>query len=167
MKFSLAAFDVRRFCSTGLVSVLVLSGAMASQARADEIIVTIERVTALDQEDALSRPDFLARVTIAGEAFVTPVIRNQNTITPNWVLSKNVPAGTHNVKVEILDQDVTKNDLADINRVDNKRDIDFTVNTRNCRIQGFSSPFRCGSKIVRAGTERRKARVTFSVAVKR
>lgn len=149
------------------LAVLAFGAAAAGEVRADEISVTIERVQALDKEDALSKPDFLARVTIAGEAFVTPVVRNQSEITPNWVLRKTVPAGTHAIKVEILDKDITKNDFVDINRIDGKRDLDFTVNTRTCAIAGFSSAYRCGSKIVRAGAERRKAEVTFSVAVKR
>jgi hypothetical protein len=83
------------------------------------------------------------------------------------VISKTVAAGVHNIKLEILDKDVTKNDFVDVNRVDNKRDLDFTIDTRSCRIGGFSTAYRCRSPIVRAGNEKKKAEVTFSIAVKR
>lgn len=137
-------------------------------ASADEITVSILRVTALDQGDALSRPDFLARVTIAGELFVTKPILNQTDIQPSdWVFRKSVSPGRHEVKVEILDKDVTKNDFVDINRVDGKRDLDFTVDTRRCVVLGFSPSYRCGTRIVRAGAERRKAEITFTVDARR
>jgi hypothetical protein len=41
------------------------------------------------------------------------------------------------------------------------------VNTRNCRIDGFSSRFKCGQKITRAGKEKKAAEVTFIVMVKK
>ncbi len=138
-----------------------------SQVHAEEIVVTISRVKALDKFDALSKADMMARVTIAGEATTTAFIKDQDDIRPNWVIRKNVPSGVHDVKVEILDKDVTKNDFIDINRLDNKRDLDFKVNTRNCQITGFTQSYRCRSAIVRAGNEKKKAAITFTVDVKR
>jgi hypothetical protein len=140
---------------------------LPSQARADEIVVNITRVKALDKFDELSKADMLARVTIAGEAFTTAVTKDQDDIRPNWVIRKNVPPGVHDVKVEILDKDVTKNELVDINRLNNRRDINFQVNTQNCQVTGFAQSYRCGSAIVRAGNERKKAAITFKVDVKR
>jgi hypothetical protein len=138
------------------------------QAHADEIIVNISRVKALDRSDNLSRPDFLARVTISGEPFVTKPVMNRDDIQPtDWVFRKSVPPGKHDVKIEILDKDVTKNESIDINRIDGKRDIDFAVDTRRCVVTGFSPPQRCGARIVRAGAERKKAEITFSVDARR
>ena len=135
----------------------------ASPAFADEITVNISLIRASDKIDALSAPDLFARVTIAGEAFQTEVVRNRNAANPNWTVSKRVEAGIHNVKIEILDKDVTKNEPVDINRVDNKRDLDFTVDTKSCIIGGFADAFRCGSEIKREGQELRKAEITFTV----
>jgi C2 domain len=138
-----------------------------SAARADQIVVNISQVKTLDKTDALSKADFLARVTIAGEVFTTATIRNQDDIQPNWSIRKTVEPGVHDVKLEILDKDVTKNDFVDINQRDNKRDLDFKVDTRRCAVIGFSVPYRCGSVIARSGNERKKAEVTFVVDVKR
>ncbi len=138
-----------------------------SKAKADEIVVNITHVKALDKFDALSKADMLARVTIAGETFTTAFIKDQDDIRPNWIIRKSVSPGVHDVKIEILDKDVSKNEPVDINRLDNKRDLDFQVNTRNCQISGFTQSYRCRSAIVRAGNEKRKAAITFKVEVKR
>ena len=64
-----------------------------------------------------------------------------------------------------LTKDIAADDPIDINRVDPKRSLDFVVNTRSCRLEGFSSPYRCGQRVVRAGGERKKAEMTFFVDV--
>ena len=151
-----------------MVALTALTAVLPATAQADEITVRIKRVKAIDPGDALSRPDYLARVTIAGETFVTKPILNQTDISPpDWVFRKSVSPGWHDVKVEILDKDLTKNDFVDINRVDGKRDLDFKVNTRRCDISGFSGSVDCGSDIVRAGAERKSAEVTFTVRSRR
>ncbi len=160
----------RRIRAVGLATLAALLGfpVMApTQAKAEEIIVTITRVRALDKIDALSKADFGARVTIAGEAFPTAVIQNDDDIRPRWTLRKKVAAGVHDVKIELLDKDVTKSDLIDINRIAGKRDLDFKVDTGKCTVGGFTSPYRCGTAIVRSGDERKRALIMFSVAVKR
>ena len=81
-------------------------------------------------------------------------------------MSKRVEAGRHNVKLEILDKDLTKSELIGINWVDGKRDLDFVVNTRMCRIEGFASTYKCNATISRAGNERKKAEVSFVVGVR-
>ena len=72
-----------------------------------------------------------------------------------------------NVKLSVFDKDVSVDDPIDINRIDNKRDIDFTVNTKTCKVEGFSSTYKCGAKITRAGKEKKAAEVTFIVMVKK
>lgn len=150
-----------------LVSPLMLGALASSAAQADEIAVTIERVRGVGPADALSKSDFYARVTIAGQAFQTDIVRNQNDARPNWVIKKDVPSGVHDVKVEILDKDLTKSETIDITRTAGKRDLDFKVGTRRCNISGFSPSPGCGQPIVRAGNEGKAAEITFSVTTKR
>jgi hypothetical protein len=150
-----------------LAAPVLLGGLAPTAATADEIAVTIERVRGVGQADALSKSDFYARVTIAGQTFQTDLVRNQNDARPNWVIKKDVPSGVHDVKVEILDKDLTKSETIDITRTAGKRDLDFKVRTRRCNISGFSPSPACGQPIVRAGNEGKAAEITFSVNTKR
>lgn len=146
---------------------LPLTPLTAQSAVAQEIIVTVERVRALDVIDAASPADFVARITIGNQTIILGPIKDQNDIRPkDWIARHRVSAGDHPVKIEILDKDVALNDKIDINRVDQKRDLDFTVNTGSCTISGFSQAYRCGNRIVRGGAERKKAEITFKVDVR-
>lgn len=143
-----------------------LGASSAAFARDDEITVTITQVRALDKADAFLGDDLYARVTIAGEMFKTQRVAQQQDIIPDWKISKTVQRGVHDVKVEIFDKDVfSPDDEIDINRLPNKRDLDFTVNTRNCRIDGFANRYRCHQQIRRAGDDRKKAEIIFYVTV--
>lgn len=139
----------------------------AAQAGSHEITITISRVKAVDKMDMFSKADFFARATIGGEALASPTARQADDIQPNWKFVKRVSPGLHKVKLEVLDKDATKADPVDINRLNAKRDLDFAVNTRNCRIEGFTSSYKCGATISRAGKERKSAEVTFTVEVKK
>jgi hypothetical protein len=141
--------------------------ATTAAAKDPEVIIKITRVRALDQADAFSKGDFYAKATIGGETVTSPTVKQETSITPDWVLSKKAKAGVVKVNLAVFDKDVSVDDPIDINRVDNKRDIDFTVNTKTCKIEGFSSSYKCGSKIVRAGKEKKEAEVTFIVTVKK
>lgn len=145
---------------------LALGTVMADAATAAEVTVNIARVKAIDPPDAFSKGDFYARVTIDGETQKTEVVKQSIDIKPNWKISKKVKSGVINVKVEILDKDVSQDDPIDINRVDGKRDLDFTVDTRSCRIEGFSEPYKCGKSITRVGKEKKSAGITMSVGAK-
>ncbi len=139
----------------------------AGTAHADHTItVKILSVEALDKVDELSGADFYARVTIAGETQKTSIVKGED-IKPGWSISKTVRPGRHDVKLELIDKDVAQDDPVDINRIDAKRDLDFNVNTRNCRIEGFAVPYRCGRTISRAGGEKKKADIAFEVTVER
>lgn len=140
-----------------------VEAASASQ----ELTIKVSRVTLLDKVDELSKGDLYARVTIDGEVQSSPVVKGENVLKPDWKLSKKVTPGDHKVKVELVDKDVTQDDTIDINRVDKKRDLDFTVNTKSCKIEGFSSTYRCGSTITRTGQEPKKAEIAFTVSVKK
>lgn len=164
---SIVASKIFARSAKGLFAALAITAALPAAAQAQEIIVNIARVRALDVIDKLSKADFLARVTIDGEAFTTPAVRNQDDIRPNWTLRKRVSPGVHNIKIEILDKDVSKNDLIDINRINGKRDLDFQVDTRNCIVTGFQQAYRCRSVIQRGGNEAKKAEITFTVDVGR
>lgn len=156
---------------TGLaVMGAVLAGA-PSQAAAQnthEVTVTVTRFKALDRADELSRGDFFARVTINGKSKSTDVISDKEEVSPkNWELSTSVPPGVHNVKLELIDKDLSVDDPIDINRIANKRDLDFTIDTNKCVIEGFQQDYKCGATITRAGSEKKKADISFKVTVKK
>ncbi|MFV0296711.1 MAG: hypothetical protein ACK5JT_11410 [Hyphomicrobiaceae bacterium] len=170
--------DPQRLVRTLATSALIAGAAIASAipgataAKADRIRVVIDRVTALDNIDpAGGKADFFARVTIGGDVFTTKAVRRDSDLKPtDWVFTKRVRRGLQQVKIEIFDKDVlSKSDAIDINRVGNKRDLDFTVNTRRrpCRLPDFAGAPRCGHTITRAGGENRRARISFRVEVLR
>ncbi|AHB50265.1 hypothetical protein W911_12635 [Hyphomicrobium nitrativorans NL23] len=138
-----------------------------AQAAKHEITVTVTRFKALDRADELSAGDFFARVTIDGASQQTAVISDKAEVKPDWKLSKEVKPGVHKVKLELIDKDVSVDDPIDINRLPNKRDLDFTVDTRSCKLDGFAQSYKCGATITRAGTERKKAEISFKVDVKK
>ena len=79
--------------------------------------------------------------------------------------------GTFPVKLEIYDHNVLKKPtLVDINRLPDKRDLDFTIvndGGGRCTVKGFAQDFSCHATIKRAGDERRKAEVVFRVDVRK
>jgi hypothetical protein len=150
----------------GMGLIATVSTEVAAQGK-QELTVTITKFHALDRADDLSQGDFFARVTIDGEAKSTGQISDQAEVTPkDWVISKSVSPGVHKVKLELIDKDVSVDDPIDVNRVDKKRDIDFAVDTKSCRIEGFSEVYKCGATITRAGGETKKASISFTVTVK-
>jgi hypothetical protein len=149
----------------GVAGLAAAAFACVGTAQAEEIVITVTRVKALDKIDAASKADFLARVTIGGVPLTTDVVRNQDDIKPNWVIKKAVGPGVHDVKIELLDKDITRNDFVDINRVSKKRDLDFKVDTAKCRVTGFSSRYSCKDTITRSGNEPKKAEISFTVNV--
>jgi hypothetical protein len=155
--------------AVGIPVAALLAGPATTSAQTGthEIVVTISHVKALDKFDEFSNGDMYGRVTIDGKVQKTPVIKGDKEVKPNWTISQAVSPGKHDVKVEILDKDVTVDDPIDINRVDKKRDLDFTVNTKTCKIEGFSSTYSCGKSISREGAEPKKADITFKVSVKK
>ena len=138
-----------------------------AQAAKHEITLTVTRFKALDKADELSAGDFFARVTIDGQKLTTSVISDRAEVRPDWKLSKSVSPGVHNVKLELIDKDVSVDDPIDINRLGNKRDLDFTVDTRACKIDGFAQAYKCGAVITRSGGERKMAEISFKIDVKK
>lgn len=133
-----------------------------------EIVITVTKVKPLDKADELSEGDFFARATINGVASaIEKPVSTKGTFKPNWKLSQKVADGVIKVKLELIDKDVTADDPIDINKVASKRDLDFTVDTKSCKIEGFSQTFKCGSVITRAGAENKKAEISFTVSVKK
>jgi C2 domain len=162
-------FDLKA-CAARATAVLFAAAALTfghSPADAADKTLTLKvtKIRLLDRVDELSKGDLFARVTIDGEIQSSPVVKGSNELKPDWKISMKVKGGEHKVKLELVDKDVTQDDSIDINRVDSKRDLDFVV-TPGCRIEGFSSTYKCGSSITRAGAEKKKADITFSVNVK-
>jgi len=139
-----------------------------AQGATNEIVITVKSVKALDAFDDLSKGDIFARMTIDNDVQVTPVVTiDKKLIKPDWKLTKKVAPGVHKVKFEIIDKDLAVDDPVDVNKVANKRDLDFTVDTKSCKIEGFSSTYKCGGTISRTGAEKKKAEVAFTVSVKK
>ena len=132
-----------------------------------EITVSIVKFKALDKADELSSGDFFARVTIDGAAQTTSQISGKKEVKPDWKLSKAVSPGVHNVKLELIDKDVSVDDPIDINKIAKKRHLDVTGDTNTGRIEGFSKAYKTRQTISRAGTEPKKAEISFVVTVKK
>jgi hypothetical protein len=155
-----------------VLTIPALAATMAfaqSKGPTDEVTITVNRYRTLDKIDVGGTPpDIFARVTIGGHKQQTPVAKQQISGRPNWKITHAVPRGKTNVKVELLDKDVLNpSDVIDINRVDKKRDLDFVVDTSNCRVEGFVGISRCGQKISRTGQEKKKSEIDFTVSVKK
>ena len=136
-------------------------------ALAEEITITVVKFQALDRANDLSDGDFFARMRLNGKAAFSPVLSGQKEFSPDWKLTLPAKAGTNEVNLSLIDKDVSVDDPIDINRIDKQRDLDFTVNTRTCRIEGFAETYKCGQTITRAGGETKKAVITFKVDVKK
>lgn len=163
------AWFLRSVSLAGLMVVPLVAG-IARPAAADEIVVTVEHVLALDKIDlpTAGQADFYAQVTVDGKTIKSKFVRRADEIRPNWVMVVPVRRGRIPVKLEILDHNVlTKPTLVDINRLSGKRDLDFEVDTRRCLITGFAETYKCGAAIRRAGDEQRRAEITFKVDVRR
>ena len=140
---------------------------LPSAAAAEQLVITIHSVKALDQID-VTPADFYVRAVIGGQIHLTERISQQNEIQPNWTIRETVGPGVVKVRLELWDKDLRIDDLIDINgRKDtSKRALDFSVNMRTCRVIGFKGSPRCGTRITRSGDEKKKAEITFSVAKK-
>lgn len=166
----IAGLDSGRASRCAIATLMALGVLGAAPAVAQEIVVTIESVRALDRIDLGpgGKADFFAVVTIDGKSVKSPVIRRAESIKPNWRLAIPVNPGTHDVKLELYDQDVlSKPDPIDINRLPNKRDLDFRVNTRSCTITGFAQEYDCRRVITRGGDQKKAAEISFHVNVRR
>lgn len=168
--------DILRTTAGSAFAVCTALGAFASAmalapadaaAQSHEITITVTRFQALDKADELSSGDFFARMRVEGKAAFSPVLTGQDEFTPNWKLTLPISAGKQNVNLALIDKDVSVDDPIDINRLPNKRDLDFTVDTRTGRIEGFAESYKLGQTITRAGDENKKASISFKVDVKR
>lgn len=150
---------------------LMASAAVTYAAKMHSITIDIDQVRTIDKYDELSRGDLFARVTIAGETKTTEVLKQiaatEAIVKTKWVITKDVKPGTHPIKIELVDKDLTQDDVIDINRVDKRRVLEFTVNTDTCKVEGFSTVYKCKSRISRTGKENKAAEIFFTVSVKK
>ncbi|MGL4395790.1 MAG: C2 domain-containing protein, partial [Hyphomicrobium sp.] len=118
----------------GLATVAAIAAIAPAAAQSSrELVITIERIRALDVIDwgLAGDADFFARVTIDGQVYTTQRVRGKDYVQPNWRIAKDVGRGKYDVKLEIFDKDPLKpDDVIDINRIGFKRDLDFVVDTR-------------------------------------
>ena len=146
--------------------VAVLAPGQAVAQDNHEITISVTKFKALDKADELSNGDFFAKVTIDGKSQTTSQISDKAEVHPDWKITQAVSAGVHKVKLELIDKDVSVDDPIDINRLDKKRDLDFSVDTRTGKIEGFSRTYKSGETITRTGAEKKKAEISFVVTVK-
>jgi hypothetical protein len=156
----------RSYSLTSFALLAAVATAAPGAAIAEEITITVTSVKGLDKVDELSGGDYFARMTIDGDVQNSTVVKDVE-FKPDWKLSKSVSAGKHDVKLELIDKDLAEDDPVDINRMPNKRSLEFSVDTKSCKIEGFSSTYRCGKAITRAGDETKKAAITFKVTVRK
>ena len=94
-----------------------------------QIVLNVQQVKALDKFDELSLGDIYARITIAGTAQSTPILKQEAAVGQvlklNWQIIQNVGPGVHPVKVELIDKDLSQDDVIDINRLPNRRVLEF------------------------------------------
>ena len=135
-----------------------------------QIEINVREIKPLDKYDELSLGDLYARVTIAGTTQSTPILKQTaavgQVLKPDWQIIQNVGPGVHPVKVELIDKDLSQDDVIDINRLPNRRVLEFTIDTRRCRIEGFATPYSCKSPISRTGKEAKAAEITITVDAK-
>ncbi len=157
----------------GAAALLGLSavGITPAMAQNSQVTVIVHAIKLIDRVDAFSQADLFVRATIAGETKATAPMKQTGrpgeTIRTELTLSHAVKPGTHAVRLELLDKDLRSDDLIDINRIADRRVLEFTVDTRSCRIGGFASTYRCKQRITRAGSEKKAAQITFSVEVRK
>jgi hypothetical protein len=135
-----------------------------------QIVLDVREIKALDKFDEFSLGDIFARVTIAGTTQSTPILKQTaavgQVIKPDWQIIQNVGPGVHPVKLELIDKDLSQDDVIDINKLPKRRVLEFTIDTRRCRIDGFASTYNCKSPISRAGKEAKAAGISFTVDAK-
>jgi hypothetical protein len=135
-----------------------------------QIVLDVREIRTLDKFDEFSLGDIFARITIAGTTQSTSILKQTaavgQVIKPDWQIIHNVGPGVHPVKVELIDKDLSQDDVIDINKLPNRRVLEFTIDTRRCRIEGFASTYNCKSAIRRAGKEAKAAEIAFTVDAK-
>ena len=156
--------------TTGIcgAAIAFMIGAPAALAQVVQISVKIEKIVALDPADFGNPADFFARISIDGQQYQTPVISDQNDISPNWEYRQVVVGGgVRRISIEVLDEDVSFNDAIDVNPQPSKRSLDLTINTSvlPCRVAGDVTG-NCNSSITVAGSEIGRASLQFRVSAK-
>jgi hypothetical protein len=154
-----------------LSAAVVASCAAMAQSADRQIVVTVHTIKPLDKYDELTPGDLFARMTVGGKTVATEILKQTTqpgvVIKPAWTLSVAVPQGKHAVKLELVDKDAAADDVIDINRLDNRRQLEFDVDTKTCSVTGFAETYKCKTRITRTGKEKKGAEVTFSVDVKK
>ncbi len=135
-----------------------------------QIVLNVQEVKALDKYDELSLGDIYARVAIAGTTQSTPILKQTaavgQVLKPDWQIIQNVGPAAASGQSRIDRQDLSQDDVIDINRLPSRRVLEFTIDTRRCRIEGFASDYTCKSPINRVGKEAKAAEITFMVDAK-
>jgi hypothetical protein len=146
-------------------AIVLIVGVPPALAQTVQISVRIEKIVALDVANWTSPADFFARISIDGKSIQTPVVLNQNDISPNWEYREiAVGGGVRRIRIEVLDEDVTFNDPIDVNPQAGKRELDLTIDTSAlpCVVAGDVTG-SCNSSIISAGSESGRASLQFRI----
>ena len=160
-----------RMARASSIAVLAMTTAFvipSASAQTVQITVRIERIVALDPADYGGPADFFARLTIDGVQYQTPIIWENNDISPNWEYPHLVSgAGVRRIGIEVLDKDFSYDDLIDVSPVVGKRTLDLIINTSAlpCRVTGDVAG-RCDSSLTTEGAELGRASLRFSINAK-
>ncbi len=138
-----------------------------------EVRVIVESVDALDDMDGpASSPDMYASVSINGRPSDNKIwrIEDQRNISPNWQFFEIVENSQGEIKIvlSIYDEDGFlrgDDELVDI-ASNAERELNLTVNTNTCAVEGDGVIGNCGATLVSQGAEDDRAAIKFRVEVK-
>ena len=138
-----------------LAACTILASLWTVSAAAQPVSVIITKVKCIDdcrntglESAGESAADFFAKVAIDGVVTTTPRgDEDQEEITPNWVVSANIPTTkkSFHVTIQIWDHDSTSgDDLGDTSPVVGKNNLDFDVDAVTGRWSGeLNWPEKC------------------------
>lgn len=151
-----------------------------------EAITKLERVTVeiteaegqLDNDEfpvignPFGKSDFYAKIYIEDDSTETSIIENENKITPeNWSFVKGTNEVEVPIKIELFDREtnlfgkVTGEEKADINKSNEKEDIELLYNTvtGNIHDESNNKNYSRGEEIVLSGDGDNQATIKFKV----
>jgi len=134
------------------------------------VTVTVHRVKDVDGIDDISNfftgseADYFTRISINGQSWQSPQIKDEEDISPNWQFSQNVTAFTVPIVINLLDSDPFTDQQADINPLLGKEQLELTYNLLTGEIGGSGVSGTRGQEIyVRGQGGDERADIWFSI----
>jgi len=135
-----------------------------------ELTVVIDKVLQLEGHGALDDPDYFVKVDIGGLWFMnegdqqdTGSVEAGGTIEPGWAFARNVGlTGLVPVVIQLWDDDSTSYDHSDIDPVEDRRDLDLTIDLANGAISGDLTG-TCGVTLTSYGQDDDRSQIWFRI----